>query len=71
MTDADPRTTEELEKEKIVLEIEKLRQDMDLSRRKFDADMKREGRNMIIAAVGGAATFLAAAVAFGKLFFGG
>jgi hypothetical protein len=44
---------------------------MDLSRRKFDADMKREGRNMIIAAVGGAATFLAAAVAFGKLFFGG
>jgi hypothetical protein len=50
-----------------VLEIRKLEQDM-LAQ---DIRLKREGRNIIIAAVGGAATFLAAALAFGKLLFGG
>ena len=67
MSDADPRTTEQLEREKLVLEIRKLEQDI-LAQ---DIRLKREGRNIIIAAFGGAATFLAAAAAFGKWIFGG
>jgi hypothetical protein len=67
MPDPDERTTEELQRAKLMLEIRKLEQDI-LAQ---DIRLKREGRTMILAALGGAATFLAAALAAGKWIFGG
>lgn len=63
----DARSVEELQREKLMLEIQKLRQDMIQAQR---AD-QREGWKLLVAFVGGGAAFLAAAAAIGKVFFGG
>lgn len=82
MTDDEDRSLEDLQRVKVMLEIEKLRQDMNLNQRKFDADMLAQNQRMDIerrrdrwflplSFLAGGAGVLAAAAAMGKLFFGG
>lgn len=69
MAEPEP-TLEDLQREKIMLEIAKLRQDMEINARRTEIELRREGWRVIIAAVAGGSAFLAAAFAAGKLFFG-
>ncbi len=65
--DRDDRSLDELKREKLMLEIQRLRQDMVQAQR---AD-RREALKLAITFLAGGAAFLGAAAAFGKLFFGG
>jgi hypothetical protein len=78
MSEADPppdeRTIEELQREKLMLEIEKLRRDILHQQARFDQDrialevrLRREGWQLVLGTIGGATAILVAAAGLLKL----
>jgi len=79
MAENEPQPTiEDLQRDKLMLEIRKLEQDilaqnerLAMERSRLDIEMRRDRWFLPLSFIGGGAGLLAAAAAMGKLFFGG